>query len=93
MGRALEAALAIVFMAVLLDRLSDALARMDLTHTAPATGFRLLPENWAKFTWARGVEQAIDKVYRGCGRVSATLYALLRRQPEATTRSASSAYW
>jgi glycine betaine/proline transport system permease protein len=87
-GRALEAGLAIVFMAVLLDRLSDALAKMDLTHTAPTTGFRLLPENWAKFAWARGVEGVIGKVYGVCGRVADKLYHVLRRQPGGTGQ-----YW
>ncbi|MBK9049989.1 MAG: ABC transporter permease subunit [Chloroflexi bacterium] len=66
-GRALEAGLAIVFMAVLLDRLSDALAKMDLTGTAPKQTFRLLPETWARFGWARGVEQLLDRIYQIIG--------------------------
>lgn len=66
-GRALEAGLAIVFMAVLLDRLSDALAKMDLTGTAPKLAFRLLPETWARFTGARGVEQVLDRIYQATG--------------------------
>jgi len=81
-GRALEAGLAIVFMAVLLDRLSDALAKMDLTGTAPKQTFRLLPETWARFAWARGVEQVLDRIYQVTG--SLTRYA---------ARFTPQAYW
>ncbi len=69
-GRALEAGLAIVFMAVLLDRLSDAFSKMDLLGAAPKPAFRLLPENWANLAWARGTENGIDQVYRWGGRLT-----------------------
>ena len=58
-GKALEAGLAIVFLAVLLDRLSDALTRQG--RAAPRPGqFRLLPESWARYRWARGLEAGLD---------------------------------
>jgi len=58
-GKALEAGLAIVFLAILLDRLSDALTRQG--RAAPRPGqFRLLPESWARHRWARGFEAGLD---------------------------------
>ena len=57
-GKALEAGLAIVFLAVLLDRLSFALTRRE--RAAPHPGaFRLLPEGWAKYAPARAFEAAL----------------------------------
>ena len=60
-GKALEAGLAIVFLAVLLDRLSDALARPDRTHDHPGA-FRLLPEAWAKFRPAQVFEALLARL-------------------------------
>lgn len=81
-GRALEAGLAIVFMAVFLDRLSDAFSKMDWFGTAPKPAFRLLPESWARLAWARGMENGIDQVYHLGGKL--TRHA---------TRITSHTYW
>ena len=58
-GRALEAGLAIVALAVLLDRLSDALTHRERAAAHPGA-FRLLPESWAKYGWARGFEKGLE---------------------------------
>lgn len=60
-GKALEAGLAIVFLAVLLDRLSDAATRLDTTH-AHATDFRLLPNSWARYGPARAFEAGLARL-------------------------------
>lgn len=57
-GKALEAGLAIVFLAVLLDRLSDALTRRERAAVVPGA-FRLLPESWAKYGPARAFEAGL----------------------------------
>jgi glycine betaine/proline transport system permease protein len=61
-GKALEAGLAIVFLAVLLDRLSFALTRPKAV-TRPGA-FRLLPESWAKYGPARAFERGLEGVAR-----------------------------
>ena len=62
-GRALEAGLAIVALAVLLDRLSDALTRQGRAAARPGQ-FRLLPESWARYRPARGFEAGLAAVAR-----------------------------
>ena len=59
-GRALEAGLAIVALAVLLDRLSDALTRRERAAVRPGA-FRLLPESWAKYGPARTLEAGLER--------------------------------
>lgn len=69
-GVALEAGLTIVLMAILLDRLSYAIGQISYVSVARFEGFRLLPEQWQRYGWARRVERAIDRVYafwRGVG--------------------------
>lgn len=78
-GRALEAGMAIVFMAVLLDRLSDALAKMDLTGTAPKPATRLLPEQWLRYGWARQIEAGLEYPYRWLYQAMAPLVRLTPR--------------
>ncbi len=63
-GRALEAGLAIVALAVLLDRLSDALTRQGRAAARPGQ-FRLLPESWARYRPARGFEAGLAALARG----------------------------
>ncbi|MCL4869192.1 MAG: ABC transporter permease subunit [Anaerolineae bacterium] len=63
-GRALEAGLAIVFMAILLDRLSDALARLDVTGRPPRTEPFRLASRWQGVGWASHVERAGQKFVR-----------------------------
>jgi len=67
-GRALEAGLAIVFLAILLDRLSDALTRQGRTEARPGQ-FRLLPESWARHDWARAFESGLAAVAQAGERV------------------------
>ncbi len=81
-GRALEAGLAIVALAVLLDRLSDALTRRERAAARPGA-FRLLPESWAKYDWARGFEAGLDGAARG---MAAGTAAMLGAIPPAGIR-------
>ena len=48
-GEALEGGLAIVAMAILLDRLSAAISRISYSSVERHQGFRLLPAGWAKY--------------------------------------------
>ena len=79
-GRALEAGLAIVALAVLLDRLSDVLTRQGRAAARPGQ-FRLLPESWARFGPARGFEAGLAAMARvgerGCGWVAGGVAAVL----------------
>lgn len=63
-GQALEGGLAIVFLAILLDRLSDAISQIHYSSVKRYQGFHLLPDSWGKSGWARGLEGAIDTLYR-----------------------------
>lgn len=80
-GKALEAGLAIVFLAVLLDRLSAALTRPGRAPAHP-DAFRLLPEGWARYRPARAVEAALAWVAAASERaarwIAAVPAALLR---------------
>ena len=97
-GKALEAGLGIVFLAVLLDRLSFALTRRD--RTAPHhTAFRLLPESWAQYAPARAFEAALDylartgmRVARGITAVPALLFGPAGT-PSPTSRAAAVRRW
>jgi len=69
-GEALEGGLAIVALAILLDRLSAAISRINYSSVERHQGFRLLPEGWTKYGWARNIEAGIAAVYRACGAFS-----------------------
>jgi glycine betaine/proline transport system permease protein len=73
-GKALEAGLAIVFLAVLLDRTSDALTRQDWAKRRDRWDeFRLLPESWAKYAWARRFEGGLALLAAAGNRVYAAI--------------------
>ena len=85
-GEALEGGLAIVAMAILLDRLSAAISRISYSSVERHQGFRLLPQGWAHYAWARAIEGGIAALYRACARLSSglanalgALYAPLRK--------------
>jgi glycine betaine/proline transport system permease protein len=72
-GRAFEGGMAIVFLAVLLDRLSYAFSQIDYRSVKTYQGFRLLPPNLGKEPWALAIERVIDGVYRFFGWISRQL--------------------
>ena len=71
-GWSLEAGMCIVFMAIVLDRLSMAMGKPKEpplpANTAP---FRLFPQTWDQYDWARQAERAIglvwDTISKFCG--------------------------
>ncbi len=64
-GQAMEAGLAIVFMAILLDRLSYAFTKTEQRYITPTwSTFRLLPERTRRFTIAQTIERGLDNLYR-----------------------------
>ncbi|MCB9007534.1 MAG: ABC transporter permease subunit [Ardenticatenaceae bacterium] len=71
-GLALEAGLAIVFLAVLLDRLSEAFSERNRTGAMVANG-RLFPKNWHKNKLVAWLEAGLDWLYIGSGRLLARL--------------------
>ncbi len=73
-GEGLEAGLAIVFMAIILDRISHSFSQQDTTHTAKQSqGFNLLPNRLDRFALARGFEQGLQTILNGCDRLSQTV--------------------
>lgn len=62
-GTAFAAGLAIVFMAFLLDRLSQSFVRTEWSSRGDFRGFRLLPEAWRGKRAAEGVETAVSHLY------------------------------
>ncbi|MCA9898909.1 MAG: ABC transporter permease subunit [Ardenticatenaceae bacterium] len=76
-GQALEAGLAIVFLAVLLDRLSEAVAVRNRTGVVVENG-RLFPKNWQTNRLIIRLESGLDWLYQSCGKLLARLAALSR---------------
>jgi glycine betaine/proline transport system permease protein len=72
-GAAFAAGLAIVFMAFLLDRLSQSFVRTEWSSQKDFQGFRLLPETWRGNRAAEGVETAVAHLYRATDYTSQTL--------------------
>lgn len=62
-GSALEAGLAIVLMAILLDRLSAAVANIERRSVLGYQGFRLFGEEWRGNTFAEKCELWIERFY------------------------------
>ncbi|MCP4421912.1 MAG: ABC transporter permease subunit, partial [Chloroflexi bacterium] len=63
-GAALEAGLAIVFMAILLDRLSIAFSQIEHSSIEKFQGFRLLSEKWQHKSWAKAIEKPLAQLYK-----------------------------
>lgn len=76
-GQALEAGLAIVFLAVLLDRLSEAISVRNRTGAVVMNG-RLFPKNWQTNRLIIRLESSLDWLYQSCGKLLARLAALSR---------------
>jgi glycine betaine/proline transport system permease protein len=76
-GLALEAGLAIVFLAVLLDRLSEAFSVRNRTGAVVLNG-RLFPKSWQTNRLIAGLEAGLDWLYVGSGRFLARLAHLSR---------------
>lgn len=66
-GHALEAGLAIVFMAILLDRLSAALSRIEYHQNPKFKGYRLFPENYRGNPAVERIENSLDFLYTHAG--------------------------
>lgn len=70
-GRGVEAGLAIVFMAIILDRISHGYSQIDTTFSGQeAQGFRLLPNKTVKYAAARKFEAGLEKILTGSYRLS-----------------------
>lgn len=83
-GTAFAAGLAIVFMAFLLDRLSQSLVRTEWNSRGDFRGFRLLPESWRGKRAAEGVETAVSHLYGAADYATQTLTSrsdFLSRRP------------
>lgn len=65
-GSALEAGLAIVLMAILLDRVTAALSQIERHSEPQFQGFRLFNEKQRGSKVIVGIEQAIERIYRAC---------------------------
>jgi glycine betaine/proline transport system permease protein len=73
-GQGLIAGLTIVFMAILLDRISHGFSEQDTSHTdKQAKGFHLLPNSWDRYVLVRGFEYGLDIVMNSCYRFSQTI--------------------
>lgn len=72
-GTAFAAGLAIVFMAFLLDRLSQSFVRTEWNSRGDFRGFRLLPEAWRGKRAAEGVETAVSHLYSAADYATHTL--------------------
>ena len=76
-GLALEAGLAIVFLAVLLDRLSEALSEQNRAGKVLQNG-RLFPKNWQSNRLITQLEAGLNWLYAGSGKLLARLAGLSR---------------
>jgi glycine betaine/proline transport system permease protein len=77
-GEGLEAGLAIVFLAIIFDRVSTGFSQKDNSGAAKKNqGFHLLPNKWARYGWAWGIEAGIDLTIRSIRHSSKTLARFL----------------
>lgn len=69
-GRSLEAGISIVFMAIIFDRISTAMAqRLQTDRIVVRSAFRLLPDGLRHFGPARAIENVIDLIWNGVAKV------------------------
>jgi glycine betaine/proline transport system permease protein len=94
-GNALEAGLAIVFMAILLDRLSAALSRIEYHQNPKFKGYRLFRETHRGNPAVERIENSLEFLYTHAGqtadRVGTFLGKMLTRQKSWFTAHASDA--
>jgi glycine betaine/proline transport system permease protein len=70
-GQGLIAGFAIVFMAIILDRISHGFSEQDTSHqSAHNKGFHLLPNSWDRFSLVRGFEQGLEWVLHSSYRLA-----------------------
>ncbi|NUM43479.1 MAG: ABC transporter permease subunit [Anaerolineales bacterium] len=69
-GNALEAGLAIVFMAILLDRLSAALSRIEYHQNPKYKGYRLFQESRRGHPAVERIENSLDFLYTHAGQTA-----------------------
>jgi glycine betaine/proline transport system permease protein len=81
-GLATEAGLAIVFMAILLDRLTGALTRSPLERRSYQASFRLLPSAWRNWLPAQVGEAALGQLYEWGGQLCQLVASLVARPIE-----------
>jgi glycine betaine/proline transport system permease protein len=77
-GQALEAGLAIVFMAIILDRVSHAASTIS-TLRLTKERFRFFPARWGRFELIWLMERGLAKIYSGVGWAAKTLAVWLSR--------------
>jgi glycine betaine/proline transport system permease protein len=75
-GHALEAGIAIVILAILLDRIGSGFARQ---RSRRPTDFRLLPVGWQRYPWARTVEASLDRAAKSLRGGEETITRLITR--------------
>ncbi|MCB0196454.1 MAG: ABC transporter permease subunit [Anaerolineae bacterium] len=75
-GRGFIAGMAIVFMAILLDRVSYGFSQQQTVSNAQHShGFHLLPNSWDRFAVVRVFEQGVDLLLTSCARLSQAIAA------------------
>lgn len=82
-GSALEAGLAIVVMAILLDRFSAALGKIEYGQERQFQGFRLFSDEWQGRPWVEIIERAIHTLYQRANQIRKAVASKLptRLQP------------
>lgn len=77
-GEGLIAGFTIVFMAILLDRVSHGFSQVDMSHNnKQAEGFHLFPNKFDRFAVVTAIERAIDMLMSTCYRLSESISGAL----------------
>lgn len=75
-GRGFIAGMAIVFMAILLDRISHGFSQQQTVSRSPhSQGFHLLPNSWASLAIGRGFERGLASLLASCAQLSQMIAA------------------